>query len=133
MGTVKFWTNIVLIVTLVGIYGIMIYDIVKETVNIPKERKMVDKDLMDLSEAIKHCEEKAEELRRDSQKHNIWVAEQCLKCAEEHEQLAEWLRELNRLRMTMELIKKNYILVQKGAQHSPDDLIIGRVMGDKEE
>lgn len=87
---------------------------------------------MDLDEAIKHCEEKAEELKRDSQKHNIWVAEQCLKCAEEHEQLAEWLRELNRLRMTMELIKKNYILVQKGARDNPDDLIIGRVIGDKE-
>ena len=53
---------------------------------------------MDLDEAIKHCEEKAEELRRDSQKHNIWVAEQCIKCAEEHEQFAAWLTELKQLR-----------------------------------
>ena len=54
--------------------------------------------MMTLDEAIAHAEEKAEELKRDSQKHNIWVAEQCIKCAEEHEQLAEWLKELKALK-----------------------------------
>lgn len=62
---------------------------------------------MTLDEAIKHCEEKAKELRveaeeaRDigeytsSPKHPYNVpVKNCLECAEEHEQLAEWLKEL---------------------------------------
>lgn len=40
---------------------------------------------MTLDEAIKHCEEKAKELKNQYG---------CLACAEEHEQLARWLREL---------------------------------------
>lgn len=51
---------------------------------------------MTLDEAIKHCEEKAEEKRKDYERacaYNI-PSEGCLKCAEEHEQLAEWLKEL---------------------------------------
>lgn len=63
---------------------------------------------MTLDEAIKHCEEKAEELNHEVK---IWVHcpndpnkekdikdfEDCKKCAEEHRQLAEWLKELKRL------------------------------------
>lgn len=51
---------------------------------------------MTLDEAIKHCKEKAEEKRKDYEQacaYNI-PSEGCLKCAEEHEQLAEWLEEL---------------------------------------
>ena len=51
---------------------------------------------MTLDEAIKHWEEKAEEKRKDYERacaYNI-PSEGCLKCAEEHEQLAEWLKEL---------------------------------------
>jgi hypothetical protein len=52
---------------------------------------------MTLDEAIQHCHEKAEHLRegvRISQ--SMTAAEQadCIECAEEHEQLAEWLTEL---------------------------------------
>ena len=64
---------------------------------------------MTLDEAINHCEEKAEELKH---KVETWVHcpsdpnwkktlkdfEDCKKCAEEHEQLAEWLKELKRYR-----------------------------------
>ena len=61
---------------------------------------------MTLEEAIKHCEEKAEELEnkysyfletaksqklRDEEKN-------CKECASEHRQLAKWLRELKGLR-----------------------------------
>jgi hypothetical protein len=57
---------------------------------------------MTLIEAIKHCEEKAEELREqagfdtDNERYRMSESEKaaCLKCAEEHEQLAEWLKEL---------------------------------------
>lgn len=58
---------------------------------------------MTLDEAIKHCEEKAKENREIYNAHCRIYSEEvvkqfdkpdCLKCAEEHEQLAEWLKEL---------------------------------------
>lgn len=86
---------------------------------------------MTIDEAIKHYEEKAEEKRKDYERAvalNI-PSEGCLECAREHEQLAEWLKELKKLRETMEMIKKHYILIEKGVRDNPDDLMIGRVMG----
>ena len=53
---------------------------------------------MTLIEAIQHCEEKAKELRKNEPIFRYAAdekeADKCLKCAEEHEQLAEWLKEL---------------------------------------
>lgn len=65
---------------------------------------------MTLDEAIKHAEEKAEEQREKAKEfHQAQVNKcrilpfvemdytyenRCKKCAEEHEQLAEWLKEL---------------------------------------
>ena len=57
---------------------------------------------MTLDEAIIHAEEKAKELRDRAKPYeeapctrvNIMYANGCLECAEEHEQLAEWLKEL---------------------------------------
>lgn len=43
---------------------------------------------MTLDEAIKHCEEKEKEQALNG----------CFACAEEHKQLAEWLKELKRYR-----------------------------------
>lgn len=65
---------------------------------------------MTLDEAIKHCEEKVKELRNRAKPYeeapctrvNMMYANSCLKCAEEHEQLAEWLKELKKLRQTKE-------------------------------
>ena len=48
---------------------------------------------MTLEEAIKHCEEKAKEQRIEAN-YRIPPKADCLKCAEEHEQLAKWLKEL---------------------------------------
>jgi hypothetical protein len=61
----------------------------------------------DLDEAIKHCEEKAKRLRTEAEQvRNIGElisnpkypynepVKNCLECAKEHEQLAEWLKEL---------------------------------------
>ena len=70
---------------------------------------------MTLDEAIKHCEEKAAELKKEVE---TWVHcpndpnkekilkdfEDCKKCAEEHRQLAEWLKELKELRARKEWI-----------------------------
>lgn len=57
---------------------------------------------MTLEEAIKHCEEKTEELERRAEEIAMSDAEgvyqpqvgRCRECANEHRQLAEWLREL---------------------------------------
>jgi len=69
---------------------------------------------MTLDEAIKHCEEVAEELEKEAQEWHenqvrkcelISFAEmdythenECKECARDHKQLAEWLKELKQLR-----------------------------------
>lgn len=57
--------------------------------------------LMTLDEAIKHCEEVAEDNESDSRLYtdlDPYKASECAECANEHRQLAEWLRELQRYR-----------------------------------
>ena len=49
--------------------------------------------MLSLDEAIQHCEEKAKEQRVEAN-YRIPPKAECLKCAEEHEQLAAWLKEL---------------------------------------
>lgn len=51
---------------------------------------------MTIDEAIKHCEEKAEQLEGYAEPYRSMG--NCEKCAEEHRQLAEWLKELKQLR-----------------------------------
>ena len=54
---------------------------------------------MTLDEAIKHAEEVAEDAKLISMKFGTdHIAEAAKKCANEHRQLAEWLRELKRFR-----------------------------------
>lgn len=57
---------------------------------------------MTIDEAIKHCEEKAKELYKEADtEHNCnhkELGQYCFKCAKEHEQLAEWLKELKEFR-----------------------------------
>lgn len=57
---------------------------------------------MTLDEAIAHCREEAEKLRKDSVKRLqvglLHAANDCEECAAEHEQLAEWLTELKQRR-----------------------------------
>lgn len=57
--------------------------------------------MMNLDEAIKHCEEKAKELRQAASRFvypdkagTTKESADCLECAKEHEQLAKWLKEL---------------------------------------
>jgi len=54
--------------------------------------------MMVLDEAIKHCYERAEEQKVKAQRYGYngltGATIECLECAEEHEQLAEWLEEL---------------------------------------
>ena len=56
---------------------------------------------MTLDEAIEHAREKAEENRKGATYNFPTLSDyyyMCLKCAEEHEQLAEWLEELKKYR-----------------------------------
>lgn len=56
--------------------------------------------MLTLDEAILHCEEKAKELRAQPFKEKMDIEDiaDCKECAEEHEQLANWLKELKTLR-----------------------------------
>lgn len=81
---------------------------------------------MTLEEAIKHCEEVAEELdmkagfETDNERYAMSESErkQCKECANEHRQLAEWLRELKKYRAIFEKVGK--ILADNG--YAIDDL-----------
>lgn len=60
---------------------------------------------MELDEAIKHCEEKAEEHKKAASRFaypgkagTTKESADCLECAKEHEQLAGWLKELKTLK-----------------------------------
>lgn len=65
---------------------------------------------MELDEAIKHCRDKAEELKKDADYYDVpygmdtSARTDCLECAKEHEQLAEWLEELKAFRKAHEII-----------------------------
>ena len=53
--------------------------------------------MMTIEEAIKHCEEVAEKkeyIAESVEGFDEYTREECLECAKEHRQLAEWLREL---------------------------------------
>lgn len=50
--------------------------------------------MMTIDEAIRHCEEVAEQNEKD-----------CIECAKEHRQLAEWLEELKTYQEGIEYIK----------------------------
>jgi hypothetical protein len=56
--------------------------------------------MLTLDEAIKHCEEKARELRLHPLFEHMDIEDvaACEECAEEHEQLAGWLTELKQRR-----------------------------------
>ena len=56
---------------------------------------------MTLDETIKHYEEVAEKkeyIAETLEGYDEYTREECLECANEHRQLAEWLRELQELR-----------------------------------
>ena len=57
---------------------------------------------MTLEDAIKHAAEVAESKRRQAEngdwENGSMTERDCLECAEEHKQLAEWLKELKQLR-----------------------------------
>ena len=98
---------------------------------------------MTLEEAIKHCEEVAQDnectmhsLTKDGwQEHfnnltreketeykNVRdeMANSCLECAKEHRQLAEWLKELKRLREVLDKIRAEIMDFEEELFHRPN-------------
>lgn len=62
---------------------------------------------MTIDEAIKHCEEKAKEQYGEAShlaktKEPFWKYSKCCECAQDHEQLAEWLKELKAIQSNYE-------------------------------
>lgn len=53
---------------------------------------------MTIDEAISHAEEVAERYERMEDSQDDKLKEECLQCAADHRQLAEWLKELKDLR-----------------------------------
>ena len=72
---------------------------------------------MTLDEAIKHAEEVTEEKLYEYQEcvavHDMEDAMDCRKCGEEHRQLAEWLKELKKLREQEPILDKIRAEIQK--------------------
>lgn len=78
--------------------------------------------MLTLDEAIAHCKEKAEELKDEANIHCDIPADEiadCLECANEHLQLAEWLTELKELREFTKFVRgevlDNYFEESSGA------------------
>lgn len=73
--------------------------------------------MLDLESAIKHCEEVATENEKSIAYYTIqgdkeWLDEcekDCIECAKEHRQLAEWLRELQAYRKAEKEIEQELV------------------------
>ena len=64
---------------------------------------------MTLDEAIKHAREKAKENRKDACFTSVpWHAKDCEKCAQEHDQLADWLEDYKKLKSIDEDLRLKY-------------------------
>lgn len=84
-----------------------------------------------IDEAIKHCEEVAEEQEWQAYKSvsRTYVERMsCEECAKEHRQLAEWLTELKKYRAIFEKVGK--ILADNGYTIDDLDTIFGKVNGE---
>lgn len=68
--------------------------------------------MMDLESAIQHCKEQVQEQAKKG----------CYSCAEEHQQLAEWLKELKAYRKAWDKVKEE--LKDKAAFDNVDDLVL---------
>ena len=90
--------------------------------------------MLTLDEAIKHCEEKAKELRERADVFDGITSEadviDCIECANEHEQLAEWLENYKRLleeEPEVYMTAKDYNLYLEGYKQGRKDF--GRPQG----
>ena len=99
---------------------------------------------MTIDEVIKHCEEVAEKQEITAKSNLMEIDkikadgilrlydadeyESCMKCASEHRQLAEWLKELKQSRAIFEKVGK--ILADNGYTIDDLDTIFGKANGE---
>lgn len=81
---------------------------------------------MKIGEAIKHARDKAQEQRYYANFEKGKMYRSCVKCAEEHEQLAKWLEELKEYRIAFDLLLKDDCLNDKSWLGTLDELYEGR-------
>ena len=81
---------------------------------------------MTIIEAIKHARDKAKEQRYYANFEKGKMYRSCVKCAEEHEQLAKWLEELKEYRIAFDLLLKDDCLNDKDWLGTLDELYEGR-------
>ena len=83
--------------------------------------------MLSIDEAIAHAREVVENNRKTAEECLIFnqfqKADECVMCAEEHEQLAEWLEELKAYREigTVEECKNSVLDIQKAYNKAIDD------------
>jgi uncharacterized protein Yka (UPF0111/DUF47 family) len=81
-----------------------------------------------LDEAIKHCEEVAERQETNANSFengddfNKSLITNCLECAKEHRQLAEWLKELKESRIVLDILGQ--FLADTGIDVCCEDLLM---------
>lgn len=89
---------------------------------------------MTLDEAIKHCEEVAKEKGYEVQDclevHDMESAMECGKCGEEHEQLAEWLKDYKRLLEQKNMLFKSGLLKDCEFCKAKQDSILDKAMAE---
>ena len=86
---------------------------------------------MTLDEAIKHCEEKAKEQREKATsiaraKEPFYKYAECAECAKEHEQLAEWLKELKYIQSSSSYAELTALRKFKADHEKPQSDLISR-------
>jgi hypothetical protein len=75
--------------------------------------------MLNLEEAIEHCEEVAEEQEKMGERN---YDDDCLECAKEHRQLAEWLRELEWRRNAMVEIHEAMLMPASMAERISEEV-----------
>ena len=75
---------------------------------------------MTIDEAIKHSEEVAERYEKMEDSHDEKLKEECLQCAADYRQLAEWLKELKELKSSKlvkikdeDFMTQGYLTIEK--------------------
>lgn len=80
--------------------------------------------MLSIDDAIKHCEEVAEENEKNAKSINNIYKKSCLECAKEHRQLAKWLKELVHLRNITEYLRDRVTCFEfMDSMHYNEDII----------
>ena len=78
--------------------------------------------MLSIDEAIAHAREKAKEQRYYANfEKNYLMRQSCLKCAEEHEQLAEWLEDYKQIKMLVPIEQALKTEYNKGYSKAEND------------